>query len=144
MNSQSSVSGSGCDLVSVKESLDTSTPSGRLFFSITGAFSEFERTQIAERAAIVRTHRKEKGLAYSAPGFGWQRDGDRLVAEAAEQKVIAKMKRMRKRGWSLRKVASKLDSDGIKTKRGGQWRGETVRSILASDADLKKARRKAS
>ena len=41
----------GVSLVSIKESLDTSTPQGKLFFTISSAFAEFERAIIRERQA---------------------------------------------------------------------------------------------
>lgn len=41
----------GVDLVSLKESIDTSSPQGKLFFTITSAFAEFERAMIKERQA---------------------------------------------------------------------------------------------
>lgn len=39
----------GVDLVSLHESIDTSTPQGRLFFTVSSAFAEFERAVIKER-----------------------------------------------------------------------------------------------
>lgn len=39
----------GVQFVSLKENINTSTPSGKLFFHITGAFSEMERELIRER-----------------------------------------------------------------------------------------------
>lgn len=41
----------GVDLVSLKESIDTSTPQGKLFFTVSAAFAEFERSIIKERQA---------------------------------------------------------------------------------------------
>ena len=39
----------GVDLIAVDQSLDTSTPSGRLLFHVLGAIAEFERDLIVER-----------------------------------------------------------------------------------------------
>ena len=41
----------GVDLVSIHERIDTGTPQGKLFFTISAAFSEFERALIRERQA---------------------------------------------------------------------------------------------
>jgi DNA invertase Pin-like site-specific DNA recombinase len=46
------------DFISLDDGLDTSTPSGRLFFQIRGAFAEYERSLIAERAAAGRAAAK--------------------------------------------------------------------------------------
>jgi DNA invertase Pin-like site-specific DNA recombinase len=40
-------------LKSLKENIDTSTPTGRLVFHIFGALSEFERSLIVERTRTV-------------------------------------------------------------------------------------------
>jgi len=39
----------GVQLVAVTQPIDTTTPTGKLFFQITGAFAEFERNLISER-----------------------------------------------------------------------------------------------
>lgn len=43
--------GRGVDLISLSERIDTSTPQGKLFFTISAAFAEFERAIIRERQA---------------------------------------------------------------------------------------------
>lgn len=52
-------------LVSNKESIDTTTPTGRLFLSIVGAINEFERTNLLERQRegieIAKRQGKYKG-----------------------------------------------------------------------------------
>src|SRR5204863_9124683 len=39
----------GVDLYLDQQNIDTTTPSGRLLFQVTGAFAEFERTMIRQR-----------------------------------------------------------------------------------------------
>jgi hypothetical protein len=47
-----------------QQAIDTTTPSGRLIFQITGAFAEFERTMIRERihAGLARAKKASKTL----------------------------------------------------------------------------------
>jgi DNA invertase Pin-like site-specific DNA recombinase len=47
----------GVDLVSLDDGLDTSTPAGRLFLAVRGAFAEYERALIVERTAARETRR---------------------------------------------------------------------------------------
>lgn len=55
----------GVALVSNKESIDTGTPTGRLFITIIGAIAEFERANLLERQregiAIAKAQGKYKG-----------------------------------------------------------------------------------
>jgi DNA invertase Pin-like site-specific DNA recombinase len=55
----------GVDLVSLKENIDTTSPQGKLFFTISAAFSEFERelirTRQAEGIAIAKAQGRMRG-----------------------------------------------------------------------------------
>lgn len=52
------------DFVSVRESIDTSTPSGKVLFSVIGAFAEFEKSVLSERvkAGLVAARKRGKKL----------------------------------------------------------------------------------
>lgn len=57
----------GVSLVSIKEKLDTSTPQGKLFFTISSAFAEFERAIIRERQAEGIAVAKAEGRMTGRP-----------------------------------------------------------------------------
>ncbi len=58
----------GIELVSLQESIDTTTPAGRALFQMCGVFAEFERSLLSERtkagvdAARARGRRVHKGI----------------------------------------------------------------------------------
>lgn len=65
----------GVTLVSNKENIDTSTPTGKLMLTMIGAINEFERTNMLERQregiAIAKRNGKYKGRnAVTVPDFG--------------------------------------------------------------------------
>ena len=57
----------GINLVSLKEQIDTSTPQGKLFFTISAAFAEFERDLINERRAEGQAIARAKGIKSGRP-----------------------------------------------------------------------------
>jgi len=65
----------GVHLVSLKESLDTSTPTGKMMLTIIGAICEFERANILERQkdgiALAKNQGKYKGKKRVEKPFNW-------------------------------------------------------------------------
>jgi DNA invertase Pin-like site-specific DNA recombinase len=57
----------GVDLYLDQQSIDTTTPAGRLMFQITGAFAEFERSMIRQRVRAGLKRAKEAGKRLGRP-----------------------------------------------------------------------------
>lgn len=57
----------GVDLYLDQQSIDTTTPAGRLMFQITGAFAEFERSMIRQRVRAGLRRAKEAGKRLGRP-----------------------------------------------------------------------------
>jgi DNA invertase Pin-like site-specific DNA recombinase len=57
----------GVDLYLDQQSIDTTTPAGRLMFQITGAFAEFERSMIRQRIRAGLKRAKEAGKRLGRP-----------------------------------------------------------------------------
>ena len=62
----------GIEFVSLTEGVDTSTPTGRMIFTVLGAVAELERSLIAERVRAGLRNAKAKGkkLGKAPPGCG--------------------------------------------------------------------------
>ena len=126
----------GIQLVSIVESFDMSSPYGRAMAQMASVFAELERAMIRERTRSAMSVKRKRGERISghAP-FGWDfGPKGRLVENAREQRIIARMKRMQAEGMSFRGIAAKLDAEGIRPKRGKQWIHTTVKSILLRNA----------
>jgi len=59
--------GLGIDFVSLTEAVDTSTPMGKMIFTILGAVAELERNLITERVAMGIERARKQGKALGRP-----------------------------------------------------------------------------
>lgn len=65
----------GIDFVSYSEQMDTSTPAGKMCFTVLGAVAELERSLIVERVKAGLRNAKAKGKSLlAAHDCGWRQD----------------------------------------------------------------------
>jgi DNA invertase Pin-like site-specific DNA recombinase len=67
INALAELEARGVAFVSLRDSLDLGTPSGRLMFQIIGAMAEFERALIQERVKAGLRHARSKGKRLGRP-----------------------------------------------------------------------------
>lgn len=123
---------SGASIVSLTESIDTTTPSGRALFGMTAVFSALEREMASERTKSTLAHLKKTGRVYGQVPYGYRRCGDLLESDEHQQEIIRRMGVYRKLGESLRHIAEDLNLDGIPAPNGGKWNHSSVASVLES------------
>jgi DNA invertase Pin-like site-specific DNA recombinase len=83
----------GIEFVSLSEQMDTSTPTGKMVFTVLGAVAELERSLIVERVKAGLRNARAKGKRLGRP---------RIVVDTA--RITA----LRTQGLSLRSIASEL------------------------------------
>jgi site-specific DNA recombinase len=118
----------GVALVSVAESLDTGTASGRLVLNIMVSVSQWEREAIGERTRDAMRHMRSKGQRVGAIPFGFKlsSDGLHLEPEDSEQRILKQIQALRSRGLTQRGVAATLNAEGVRTRSGGEWRHQYI------------------
>jgi site-specific DNA recombinase len=117
-------------LVSMQESLDATTPTGRLMLNLLASVSQWEREVIGQRTKEVMSYLKEQKQEYCWPVYGYDNVDGRLYENEHEQAVIERIKGLRENGNPYRTIAAQLNDEGVPTKRGGSWHNTTVRSVL--------------
>lgn len=119
------------DLVSLEESIDTSSPAGRLFFSLQGALAEWEREEIGARVkASVRVRAKlGKSTGGQAP-FGYKFVNKRLVINEEEAPIRKLMFDLYLEHKRIKAVLKKLNGMGHRTRKGKLWHSSVVRNCL--------------
>jgi DNA invertase Pin-like site-specific DNA recombinase len=83
----------GVDFVSLSESIDTSTPMGKMIFTVLGAVAELERNLIRERVAMGISRARKQGKSLGRP---------RVEIDALQ------VAGLRARGFSWNQIAEKL------------------------------------
>jgi DNA invertase Pin-like site-specific DNA recombinase len=85
----------GVEFVSTDDGIDTSTPTGRLFLQIRGAFAEYERALIRERTMAGLIAARKRGRRLGRPRALGRTDRERVA-------------RLRRSGHSIRAIAAVL------------------------------------
>lgn len=83
----------GIDFVSYSEQMDTSTPAGKMVFTVLGAVAELERSLIVERVRAGLRNARAKGKRLGRP---------RVAVDAA------RIGRLHSQGRSIREIAEEL------------------------------------
>jgi DNA invertase Pin-like site-specific DNA recombinase len=95
----------GIEFVSFSEQLDTSTPAGKLVFTVLGAVAELERSLIVERVKAGLRNARAKGKTLGRP------------TKFVNHRQIAEL---RAQGRSWRKIARRLGISARTARRAGQ------------------------
>ncbi len=107
-------------LVALDLGVDTTTPQGEMMANILATFAQFERRLIGQRTKEALAIKRAQGVRLGRPRT--------LTAE-----VVERVWRLHRRGASLRKIALRLNSEGVATAHhGARWHASTVSAVIRS------------
>jgi site-specific DNA recombinase len=128
-----SIEAKGATLVSLRESIDTSSAAGRLLRTILAGVAEFEREIGRERTSSgIAGRGRTTGKPWGSLPYGLRRDADGDTEwDPVERPVVERIYAMRQAGMSKSGIARDLTSDGVPTRNGAKlWAPIVVSKIL--------------
>ena len=117
---------------SIKENLNNEDKIGSLILNIMSSINEFEVENIRERIRDVKREKKKNGLVYGRLMYGYDNVDGVMVKNEEEFKVIKRIKNLRSRGWSWRRISVKLNEDGVRSKEGRVWYDGSLYNMMRS------------
>lgn len=106
---------------------------GEAMLKIILVFAELERKMTSERVTSIMLSRATRGLWNGATvplGYVWSDEEKFPVIDKDEAAVVRYVFELYASLLSTSEVAYRLNEEGVKTKRGGEWTAKTVRDIL--------------
>jgi site-specific DNA recombinase len=121
------------ELLSISESLDTSSPTGRAMIGMLSVFAQLERDTITERLSGGRKQ-KAKGGGYAggncAIGYSTTRGTKALQADNDKSEAVRRVFVLNAEGYKLQQIADILNAEGYTTKQDAQFSPTQVMRIL--------------
>lgn len=118
----------GAVLATVVDGIDTTTHAGRMVAHNVAAMAEMESGNISDRVRRALQARAERGDAHGGRrGYGYRREGGRLVIDEAEARVIRDIVARLLRGEPVGSILRDLNARNVKTSTGRAW---TRRSLV--------------
>ncbi len=121
----------GADLVSIEESIDTSTPAGRLLFTVIGALAQWEREEISARVSASIPIRAMQGKPTGGQGpFGYHWVNKQLVPKPDEAVIVREIYKTFLETKRLLTTAKIINERGFRSRKGAKFGKTTIKRIL--------------
>ncbi|MEK7831480.1 MAG: recombinase family protein [Acidobacteriota bacterium] len=126
----------GAGFVSLRESFEPKSASGKLMLNILAALGEFEREITSERTSDALALKIERGERVSRfARYGFKHEDGKLVPEPAEQKVIELIKRLRAKPMTFAQISAELARRNVRNRAGKtKWNPSTILYVLKNAA----------
>lgn len=113
------------------QTIDTSSATARFFLTVMAGAAELEKNLIKERCNSGRAARKAEGRRIGSIPFGFTADEKGvLIDNPAEQAVLAEIKSLREKNYTLQQIADTLNSRGLTNRNGSAWNTGNISNLI--------------
>jgi DNA invertase Pin-like site-specific DNA recombinase len=123
-------------LLSVSDSIDTRSASGKLILNVLTSVAQWEREAIADRVREAMQHMKSQGVYLGAAPYGWKYTDEldehgrrKLVEVPEEQAGIKRICELYETDMFVWQICEQLDAEKVPA-RGPHWHRATVYRVL--------------
>ena len=114
--------GRGIELVCIEQDIDTTTPAGKMMFTMQAGFAELEREMIRERTSRGLQELKRQGKCTGMEPYGYRKDAEGyLEPYPQEQVALAVIKILIDSRFSYNIIRDCMNDLGFRSRRGKQW-----------------------
>ena len=124
------------NVISLKENLDLSTPSGKMISQIFSVLAEYELNNLKILISDNLQSKKRSAIKYTKSVLGFDFHNKKMVVNEKEQKVIRKMFKMYESGSGYTDIANHLNRNGYSIKNGNSFSRSYVSSILKNKSEI--------
>lgn len=117
-------------LVSVSETIDTTTANGRLFLTLLLGLAQWEAETTSERTSAALKSIQASGRHVGRPPYGYSCSKGNLVPVQAEQEVINIAREAFHKNGSHVATAVYLNELGVPTRHGHLWSAKQVKRLF--------------
>lgn len=124
-------------LMSVTDSIDTRSASGKLTLNVLTSVAQWEREALGDRVREAMAHLKAQGVVLGAAPYGWkyldeidEHGRRKLVEDPAEQAGIRRICELYETDMFVWQICEQLDAERVPC-RGAHWNRRTIYRVLA-------------
>ena len=123
-------------LMSLSDSINTKSASGKLVLNVLTSVAQWEREAIADRTKEAMAHLKLQGVKVGGVAYGWRyssevdANGRRLIVKhPEEQKAIKRICALHLKQIPAPQIVQRLEQEGLPS-RGKRWHTRSVYQVL--------------
>lgn len=116
--------------ISLKEQIDTSSPTGKMLIYIMGVVSEIERDNISEYVKMAKKQEFESGRVTAKAVLGYDIINKKLVINEKESQIVKFIFETYNKTRNYYQTAKRCNNKGYKGKKGNIFHASSVKTII--------------